>query len=220
MGAGEGGLVCSKSLCTFSHLPGLGWQEEHWAQEQGSQQKCCKPEPICRHPRLPVRIPDWIKMLWHCCKRSLGLLSLYPQAVGLIYCRICTICSCILHLNGASQPLNRHLELQNLGLIPVGQEVGAAPVSWKPGFGHFSERIFPELHESCLSPAPGCVQEQRAALGWASSVDTSSQQSGLEGLCLLCRVPAVQGDSQWDELLQGHLLCPQHRTLPRQGLGR
>lgn len=57
-GLGEGGLVCSKSLCTFSHPPGLGWQEEHWAQDQGSQQKYCKPEPICRHPRLPVRIPD------------------------------------------------------------------------------------------------------------------------------------------------------------------
>lgn len=49
-------------------------------------------------------------------------MSLCLQAVGLICSHICKICSCILHLGRASQPLNQHLELQNLGLIPAEPE--------------------------------------------------------------------------------------------------
>lgn len=42
-----------------------------------------------------------------------------------------------------------------------------------------------------------------------------SQQSSSEGLCL----SASWRKSQWDEMLQGHLFCSHHRTLPRQGQG-
>lgn len=69
-----------------------------------------------------MSIPNSIKGLWHCCKSGLSLLSLCLQAVGLICSHICKICSCILHLGRASQPLNQHLELQNLGLIPAEPE--------------------------------------------------------------------------------------------------
>lgn len=77
---------------------------------------------ILKHPWLLMSILTQIKGLWHCCKCSLSLLSLCLQAVGLICSHICKIYSHILHLGKASQPLNQHLELQNLGLIPAEQE--------------------------------------------------------------------------------------------------
>lgn len=55
--AGERGLVCGKSFCAFTHPTSLGRQEECWVQEQRSQKKPCKPQLICKHPWLLMRIP-------------------------------------------------------------------------------------------------------------------------------------------------------------------
>ena len=45
------------SALSLSAPSGLGWQEERWLQQQRSQQKCCKPQLICKHPWLLMRIP-------------------------------------------------------------------------------------------------------------------------------------------------------------------
>lgn len=89
-----------------------------------------------------MSIPTRIKALWHCCKCSLSLLSLCLQAVGLICSHICKICSCILHLGRASQPLNQHLELQNLGLVQQSRSKGW-PCKLETKLWHFCGTIFP-----------------------------------------------------------------------------
>lgn len=90
-----------------------------------------------------MSIPNSIKGLWHCCKCGLTLLSLCLQAVGLICSHICKICSCILHLGRASQPLNQHLELQNLGLIPAEPEQRVALQAGSKTLPFFCGNIFP-----------------------------------------------------------------------------
>lgn len=175
-----------------------------------------------------------------------------PLPAGCSICsHVCTICSCILHLDRASQPLNQHLELQNFSLIPAGQEQGVSAVSWKQGFGHFCGHTFPggctkaasaqdldvqrskgkdltgqdlssaAVRQSCISVALCLSSQQGCLLGARLSLCTTmphacmlvlalslltllflpltasySQQSSLEGLCLPCSVPAVQGESQ------------------------
>lgn len=89
-------------------------------------------------------------------------MSLCLQAVGLICSHISKICSCILHLGRASQPLNQHLELQNLGLIPAEPEQKMALQAGSKPLAFFVGTSILGVHQSCLSSGLGCAEEQRA----------------------------------------------------------
>lgn len=81
-GPGKGAWsAVSLSAPSPTQLVWAGRRSAGYRSRGALQKKPCKPQLICKHPWLLMRIPTWIKGLWHCCKWNLSLLSLCLQAV-------------------------------------------------------------------------------------------------------------------------------------------